>query len=326
MRSLDRLASLSMSCHPRFRPDNGRVDAGENRRRRHPQPLLSPPRSHAIRSSTRSASRRSVCDVELARAVHRMVDRRDLDERLHRCQHGVLGRLRRDVHRPRAQEIRAGRGADGARAVRNAPGLDDGDLLGRLRLAHPAADPYRACFSWAFRSRGARRLFGPPAFRTRFCRRCGVDVGDRAQPLEERGDDLSDGSAPPSLSASRSARFADRDLPPRRHRGEGQPRLDWLAANLGRMLGEFALAFQFILYSVFGVGLLAAIKFWDNRRSRLPFFVALFGLCLLLPMTDDQTRVIAVVTFPLVLANWLFEPGFLASVSRRERRWRFSFG
>ena len=95
-------------------------------------------------------------------------------------------------------------------------------------------------------------------------------------------------------------------------------RLDWLAGSLGKLPSEFALAFQFILYSVFGVGWLAAIKFWDNGRNRLPFFIALVGLSLLLPVNADQTRVIAIITFPLVLAYWLFEPGFLASISRRE--------
>lgn len=95
-------------------------------------------------------------------------------------------------------------------------------------------------------------------------------------------------------------------------------RFEWIFANFGKMVGEFALASQYILYSIFGVGWLAAAKFWDNGLNRLAFFLPLLGLCLLLPISEDETRVMAIVSFPLVLGYWLFEPGFLKSVSRRE--------
>ena len=95
-------------------------------------------------------------------------------------------------------------------------------------------------------------------------------------------------------------------------------RVEWIIAHFGKMAGEFAFASQYILYSIFGVGWLAAMKFWDNGRNRLAFFLALIGLCLLLPISEDETRVIAIVSFPLVLGYWLFEPGFLMSISRRE--------
>jgi hypothetical protein len=48
------------------------------------------------------------------------------------------------------------------------------------------------------------------------------------------------------------------------------------------------------------------------------FFASLIGLCLLLPISGDQTRVLAIITFPLIAAYWLFSPDFLGKISRDE--------
>jgi hypothetical protein len=45
----------------------------------------------------------------------------------------------------------------------------------------------------------------------------------------------------------------------------------------------------------------------------------LAGLCiLLLPVSEDQTRVLAIVTFPLVCVFWLFNQDFLENLQRWE--------
>jgi hypothetical protein len=66
------------------------------------------------------------------------------------------------------------------------------------------------------------------------------------------------------------------------------------------------------LWSVLGVGWFAAVK---NRERA--FFWALIPLLLLLPLVGDQTRVVAIVTFPLVAVFWLLDDVFLTGLSRR---------
>jgi hypothetical protein len=98
-------------------------------------------------------------------------------------------------------------------------------------------------------------------------------------------------------------------------------RLYWLARHLPLLLEQFFLHFHVILFSVLGLGWLALIKYAERGRESLPFLVALAGLMLLLPISGDQTRVLAVVTFPLLAGFWLFSSHFLASLSDRWVAW-----
>lgn len=47
---------------------------------------------------------------------------------------------------------------------------------------------------------------------------------------------------------------------------------------------------------------------------------------LLLPVSYDQTRVIAIVTFPLIAAYWLFNEDFLKKISKQETALIFLIG
>ncbi len=74
---------------------------------------------------------------------------------------------------------------------------------------------------------------------------------------------------------------------------------------------------QYILWSVFGVGWIAVVKYAERGKAAVHFFVALCGLLLLLPIVGDETRVLCIVTFPLVAACLLLNPGFLRSLNGR---------
>jgi len=67
-----------------------------------------------------------------------------------------------------------------------------------------------------------------------------------------------------------------------------------------------------------GLGWLVALRFMDWGRNSAPFFITLAGLCLLLPVSEDQTRVLAVITFPLVAVYWLLNKDFLEKLTRKE--------
>jgi hypothetical protein len=95
-------------------------------------------------------------------------------------------------------------------------------------------------------------------------------------------------------------------------------RAHWLRAHIGALLGQFFYHFHYIVWSVLGLGWLAALRFADWGKKSLPFFLALAGLCLLLPVSGDQTRVVAIVTFPLIFTYWLLNPDFLEKIAKRE--------
>jgi hypothetical protein len=98
-------------------------------------------------------------------------------------------------------------------------------------------------------------------------------------------------------------------------------RLYWLQEHLPLLLEQFLLHVHIILFSVLGLGWLVAVKYVERGREALPFLAALGGLMLLLPISGDQTRVLAVVTFPLIAATWLLSGRVLASLSNRWVAW-----
>jgi hypothetical protein len=95
-------------------------------------------------------------------------------------------------------------------------------------------------------------------------------------------------------------------------------RMYWLKGHLKFLLGSFFFHFQSIIWSVLGLGWLIILKYIDGGRKTIPFFITFFGLLLLLPISGDQTRVLAVITFPLMAVYFLFNEEFLYKISTKE--------
>lgn len=97
-------------------------------------------------------------------------------------------------------------------------------------------------------------------------------------------------------------------------------RIHWLREHVRLLLSQFFFHFHYIVWSVLGLGWLVALRFIDSseRGKTTPFFVALLGLCLLLPVSGDQTRVLAIITFPLITAYWLLNKSFLEKITEKE--------
>jgi hypothetical protein len=98
------------------------------------------------------------------------------------------------------------------------------------------------------------------------------------------------------------------------HMSPTADRAVWAEHNLPSLVEHFVLNPQYIIYSVLGVGWLVAAKFAEAGRHSIPFLIGLIGLMALLPITLDETRVLAIVTFPLIFVYWLSNEGFLASL------------
>jgi hypothetical protein len=94
-------------------------------------------------------------------------------------------------------------------------------------------------------------------------------------------------------------------------------RIYWMIEYFHSLLNQFFFHFHYILWSVLGLGWMVALKFMDLGKKAIPFFSTLMGFLLLLPIVEDQTRVLAIVTFPLISVYWLLNANFLASIRRQ---------
>jgi hypothetical protein len=93
-------------------------------------------------------------------------------------------------------------------------------------------------------------------------------------------------------------------------------RMHYLLANLRDLLGQFWFHWQVILWSVLGLGWFLVFRSFDAGRRYAAPLVALAGLLLLLPISGDQTRVVAIASFPLVAAIWLLDEEFLKGLPK----------
>ncbi len=101
------------------------------------------------------------------------------------------------------------------------------------------------------------------------------------------------------------------------------------SGNLYRQLhGEFLpqatglfYHFHYAVFSVLGLGWIVLIKYFDKKKDAIPFLIPFFALLLLLIPVGDKTRVLAIVTFPLVASFWILNKDFLASLSDRLVAW-----
>ena len=94
-------------------------------------------------------------------------------------------------------------------------------------------------------------------------------------------------------------------------------RLYWAMQNSSRIAKGFVFHFHFVIWSAFGLGWLAIWRYAETfGRRAIPFFCAVLVAMPLL-LTDDETRVVALVTLPIVLTALLLDQEFLALIQPR---------
>jgi hypothetical protein len=93
-------------------------------------------------------------------------------------------------------------------------------------------------------------------------------------------------------------------------------RVKWFTDNMDSILGYLFLHIHYVYASLFGIGWLAVMKFTEMKGERLAFFLPLAALLLLPIVVEDETRVFALTSFPLVTAWLLLNPAFLKKLDR----------
>jgi len=94
----------------------------------------------------------------------------------------------------------------------------------------------------------------------------------------------------------------------------------WLNKNLPELTQQFLLNGSVGFWALLGTGwIVLGFHIWISKERLPAISPVLIPLILLLPLiwlTQDQTRVLAVVTFPLLATWWLFNQEFLTSFYR----------
>jgi hypothetical protein len=98
-------------------------------------------------------------------------------------------------------------------------------------------------------------------------------------------------------------------------------RVYWVAKLLPTSIKRFATHHHIIIWSALALGWIVLIKYLAQGRKAAPFTLMLLGLFGVSLLAFDQTRVVAIVTFPLILVFWLHEPELLESLDERSVAW-----
>jgi hypothetical protein len=93
-------------------------------------------------------------------------------------------------------------------------------------------------------------------------------------------------------------------------------RMYWLHNHLPALVGQTLLHLHLVLWSALGLGWVVVLAWAERGKAAWPMLLALAGLLLLLPISGDQTRVLAIVTLPLLSVYWLLNSEFLLSLNR----------
>lgn len=97
----------------------------------------------------------------------------------------------------------------------------------------------------------------------------------------------------------------------------------WMTALWPSVLKQFILHAHYTVWSVLALGWLVFVKELSRGRSAVPVALGLLGASALLVLVFDQTRVLAIVTFPILWVSWMQEEALLETLDDRFVAWLF---
>ncbi|MEO7917617.1 MAG: hypothetical protein ABIR16_08230 [Dokdonella sp.] len=92
----------------------------------------------------------------------------------------------------------------------------------------------------------------------------------------------------------------------------------WLVEHWQLLMREFVNTMAYSVWSIFGVGWLLVARYLARDRGAAAFAILMLGLLLIFGMVGDKTRVLAIITFPLVMTQLLLNRPLLAGISSAE--------
>lgn len=100
-------------------------------------------------------------------------------------------------------------------------------------------------------------------------------------------------------------------------------RFYWVLELWPDVMVQFVLHAHFTVWAMLALGWVLFLKDAFRGRSVVPLALAIAGSSVLLGLVFDQTRVLAVVTFPILFVAWLQDDSFLDSLGERFMAWLF---
>lgn len=94
-------------------------------------------------------------------------------------------------------------------------------------------------------------------------------------------------------------------------------RMDWTRLNFTSLLRQAVYSIHIVFFSVFGVAWIYVLFLASRGKRTIPFFVTVAGLFLMIFIVADQTRVLSIVTFPLITIYLILNADVLADLDRK---------
>lgn len=99
--------------------------------------------------------------------------------------------------------------------------------------------------------------------------------------------------------------------------GVESSRLHYVETHLGGLFMTLFIHFQVILWSLLGAGWLILALYINATRTWKPMALGLLTLLPILVLAGDQTRVLAITTYPLLAVFWLLNQRFLSQINHQ---------
>jgi hypothetical protein len=95
----------------------------------------------------------------------------------------------------------------------------------------------------------------------------------------------------------------------------------WIQKLLPTLLRQLFTDFHYLAWSVLALGWIVLVKDIQRGKAVIPVLLGLVGAMSLLGLVFDQTRVVAIVSFPLLWVSWLQDNDFLDKLENRFIAW-----
>lgn len=95
----------------------------------------------------------------------------------------------------------------------------------------------------------------------------------------------------------------------------------WLTRLFPEMVKQVFSHGHYAIWSILALGWVVLIKDLERGKAAIPVLFGLLLASIFLVLVFDQTRVLAIITFPILLVSWLLDTDFLSGLEQRFVSW-----